>query len=383
MKKLSFLLGAVALLTASCSNDEVVEVAQPQQGIGFSTFVDRSTRALEKDDLSGSTLNDFAVWGVTWNPDARVLPSSQFFGTKVTKNGSAWEYAPLRFWADGENYRFSALAPYIDRGAGSCLEVTQNVEEITSFADVKGGLAITFDNGMADADIDLCYAFKKLEKVTANQAPVELVFSHMLSRVKFTFKNGFPSMLSAIKITDLQIEDATPKAKIDKVADEQLWTDASNATTFVIPFTMQPREGVLSEEKDYILGGGTASGGGDGGRAAQNQQESDHHYIFPLNEGKAYTVTFTVTLYNYDPTTGTPMFAAVNSHNHRVTLPAIEYINNYSYNFVAEIDENNIDPEAPLSPIVFNPSVAPWDDFTDHTADVPVGTGTGGETPQP
>jgi len=379
MKKLSFFLGAVAILAASCSNDEVIDVLQPQ-GIGFSTFVDNSTRGA---DVTSSTLKDFAVWGVTWSPTVKVKPSSLFLGTKVYLNSNVWTYAPLKFWSEGDNYRFSALAPYIDDAA--MLNVTQDLNDIVDINAVKGGISIEFDNSKAAANKDLCYAFNTVEKAKANQEAVNLIFSHMLSRVKFTFKNGFPSMLSAIQITALKFEKATPKAKINKVNEETLWTDISNNTTFNIDFTMQPRAEILTEEKDYMLGG---SGSTSGSKAAANQQESDHFYVFPLTEKKEYEVTFTVTLYNYDPTPGTPSFAFVKSYDHRVKLPIDQFQPNFSYNFIAEINQDNIDPEGKLNPIEFNPSVSDWTEFgvgenTEHDITPQPGTGgeTGGDTP--
>lgn len=367
MKKLSILLGVAALLMTACSNDEVIDTSR-SPAIGFDTFVDNSTRALESDDLSGTTLTNFAVWGVSWHPGNNAVPSSQFFGTKVEKREGAWVYEPLRFWAEGDSYRFSAIAPYIDRGDGSSISVVQNTDEISDFDAVKGGITVTFDNSIAQANTDLCYAWNKLQSASASQSPVSLVFSHMLSRVKFTFINGFPSMLQAIKITDIKIQDATSKATIDKVNGDELWTDVSNATTFVIPFAMQPRQGVLGDEKDYILGGqSTPEQEPEGGRLAHNRQESDHHYIFPLNGEKAYRVTFSVQLFTYNVgPDGAQTFAEGDIYSHDVTLPSIEYKNNFSYNFIATIDQNNVNPESPLNPIVFNPSVSEWSDFGDN-----------------
>jgi len=393
MKKLSFLLGAVALLAASCSNDEVIEVTQPK-GINFDTFVNNSTRGNDiYQDATTSTLKDFRVWGVTWSPTQKVVPSSLFLGTKVYKDDTkGWTYAPLKFWNEGDNYRFSALAPYIPEFKGAegvedkdaILEVVQSTAEINDIKDVKGGITVTFDNKKAGADIDLCYAFKTLEKVAANQDPVELDFSHMLSRVKFTFKNGFPTMLTAIKITGLKISDATTKATIDKLNAATEWIATADASTFEIPFTMQSRSGVVSVEKDYILGGTDETSSTDlGTKSVPNIQESDHFYIFPLNKAVAYTVKFRVYRYNYDPTPGTPSFAEVAYHDHLVTLPLIKYQANYSYNFVCELNSDNIDPHGKLYPIEFKPSIETgWQDFHDETVTIPVGPGTstGGET---
>jgi len=370
MKKLSFLLGAAAFLTAACSTDEVVDVAQTQ-GIGFNTFVNNSTRAT---DLTNDQLKTtgFSVYGVTL-ADNKAVPSTVFNNQEVKwdEGAGAFTYAPLRYWAAGNNYRFSAIAPYgiivDEKRANNCLEVNQSIENITDFDAVKGGLTLTFDNQKAAADVDLCYAFNTVKNALANQPAVKLDFKHMLSRVMFTFKNTFPSNLSTIKITDLKITDATSKATINKVNGEELWTVADDSTPFEIPFTQGLSTGDITD-KTMIPGGGQT-------------QPTNHHYLIPLKGAMTYNISFKITLYNY----GDGQFHEMETYTHNVTLPATEYKNNYSYNFIAEIDYSNINPDGQLYPIKFTPTVTKWEDFKDSDNIVPKkeDTGTGSETPAP
>lgn len=55
MKKLLFIGLAATAMLAGCSNDETVEMAQPA-AIGFESFVDKSTRATESDDITLTNL---------------------------------------------------------------------------------------------------------------------------------------------------------------------------------------------------------------------------------------------------------------------------------------------------------------------------------------
>lgn len=356
MKKLSFLMGAAALMMTACSSDEVVDVAQTK-GIGFSSFVNKSTRATADTDLSEKNLEKFGVWGITYNPNAENVAtahvSSIFFGQEVKKNGTAWEYSPLRYWVAGNNYRFSAIAPYIE--TEGVLAVEQSIDAITDFSSVQGGLKITFDNEKANAATDLCYAFNKVPNAAANQDPVQLDFSHMLSRVMFTFKNGFASENSVIEVKDIKITNATSKATIDKTQGQNLWA-AEGTGTFVISFPKVPMQGT---SPNYILGG--------------SQQQTQHQYLIPLTGESTYQLSFTVRLLNFDQSDGeNGSFDEVASYAHRVNLPATAFENNKSYNFVAEITPKSIDPENELYPIVFNPKVGNWEDFNNPGTDIPL-----------
>jgi len=367
MKKLHFLLGAAALTLTACSNDEVVDLAQTQ-GIGFSTFVDKSTRSTDLD-LSGLETSGFAVWGVTWDQEtASSDPLTTIFTKQeVTYNeATGWTYKPLRYWTAGNEYRFTALAPYSAVNNSSILtSIEQITTRPTSYDEVKGGLKISFSNKAAAADVDLCCAMAKVQNAAANQSMVELNFSHMLSRVKFTFKNGFPSEKTVIKISDVAIKDATSDGTIDTHAGETSWTGTSN--TFEITFT--PQKIAQTSVSDYMLPGGSYK---DGETDKRYEQETDHHYLLPLNIAKEYTVKFTAEVYTYDNTVNPPKYNEIGKYPHEVKLPSTTFKANYSYNFIADLDASNVNPEQQMYPIEFTAKVSPWDDWTNKDIELPV-----------
>jgi len=91
MKKLFFLGLAAAAVLTSCSNDETVEIAQPNT-IGFSnTFVNNGTRSIVDPSFTTTTLKSFAVYGFTQNGQI-------FNGTEVTNGDKGWTYTPLQYW---------------------------------------------------------------------------------------------------------------------------------------------------------------------------------------------------------------------------------------------------------------------------------------------
>jgi len=360
MKKLHFLLGAAALTLAACSNDDVVDLAKNQE-IGFSPFVDKSTRATDAEDLNTTNLQNtgFAVWGATWDDDKQAEGVTTIFKhQQVTYNATdGWTYAPLQYWIAGNEYRFSALAPYSATTNPNIMTVAQKLDYV-SFDDAKGGIDITFDNKEAAANIDLCFAKAKLQNVAANQTPVQLTFSHLLSRVKFTFVNTFPSPKSVIQISNINIEDATAKATLNTFAGEEYWTEVTGVDPFIVNFAMIP----LDDSNPHLIPGGTNT-------SQVHQQDSQHQYFLPLGTEKAYTVNFNVELFTYDEDTKT--YNSMGKWDHKVTLPSIKFAPNASYNFIAKIDNTNINPEQQLFPIKFTASVTDWDSWTDKDVDLP------------
>lgn len=346
MKKSILLLGGMAMMMTACSSDEVIETANTR-GIGFESFVNKSNRATTSTDLTNSTLTGFNVWGVTYK--GTEAPTTIFLAQDVNKNGTAWEYTPLRYWLAGNTYRFSAVAPQDAAG----LTVVQNTDPIADITTSTGGLEMTFDNKAANAAVDLCYASNYVAAATADQAPVELNFSHMLSRVKFTFKNTFTTQNSLIKISDIQITDATAAATINKHAGETAWTAKTDAPgTFAVTFTNV-----------------NTSANSNGIPGIDGVMETEHQYLISLADEASYHVSFKVELLNYDPTTN--KYTATATYNHaNVALPATTFKSNFSYNFVAEINAKTIDPEQELNPIQFTPSVGEWNDFNDSNIDM-------------
>lgn len=326
MKKNSLILGAAALMLATaCSNDEVVKVAENGAAIGFSSFVNNSTRA---DASTYDNINDLKVWGVT-SRGTEVAATEIFGGQLVEKNGAAsgsgvWTYTPLRYWIAGNDYSFAAVAP-------------ATIDELTvdqSLADgwTEAGLTLTFDNKAAKAEKDILYAAAGVESAAANNAAVNLNLKHMLSRVKFQFENGLGNDMT-IAISGLQINNAVAKATITKAAATDKWT-AAGTETFEVPFT------AYAESNKNV--------------------NTEFMYLIPTTTDINYNITFTVSLKQ-----GDNVIATYKHEN--VALGSLGYTKNYSYNFKTKIDNTNIDPTQELKPIEFTATVDAWQDVKDET----------------
>lgn len=90
MKKLFIMgLAAMGLALTACNSDETVEMAKGK-AIGFSSFVDKSTRAT---DITLANLDSIEVYG--WRGDHQIFDKQ-----KVTINAESGEgtYSPIQYW---------------------------------------------------------------------------------------------------------------------------------------------------------------------------------------------------------------------------------------------------------------------------------------------
>lgn len=312
MKKLFIMgLAAMGLALTACNSDETVEMAKGK-AIGFSSFVDKSTRAT---DVTIANLKSMEVYG--WRGDNLIFNAQQ---VTVATNGEG-TYSPLQYWEANYTYNFEAIAPK----AG---------EKGVQFAAAKTGGTITFAN---DAQTDLIYA-KATEKTTdtkinADPGKVNFTFKHQLARVKFTFKNTFPAnAVAKISVKDVKITNAYKNGTITPAATDAKWT-ATDAN-LVVAFANLANGGPT----DLVANTGVGA--------------TDHMYLIPTSKEESYTVTFTVTL---------DQNGAKTDYNHSVTIKTTQLSGN-SYNYIAEINASNIDPnpDTQLYPIEFKATVADW-----------------------
>lgn len=306
-------MAAMGLALTACNNDETVEVAKGN-AIGFNTFVDKSTRGAAVD-VTLANLGSIEVYG--WRGNHQIFDKQEVTIDAVSGAGT---YSPIQYWEAKYTYNFEAIAPKNgDKG-------------VTFAANVNGG-TITFVN---DAVTDLLYSkstpVKTAEKLTGTPGTVNFNFSHELARVKFTFKNTFPESAAKISVKDVKITNAYKNGTITPAAENATW-DATNQTLAV----------------------NFASTNVTGIEAGGNSAETDHMYLIPTAKEENYKVTFTVTLDQNGATT---------DYTHSVTVKTTQS-QGKSYNYVAEINQNNINPnpDEQLYPIEFTAKVENWGAF--------------------
>lgn len=320
MKKIFIAVLAVAAL-ASCSKEQTINVDKGAV-IGFDTFVENSTRA---NDLVVGNF-DFGVYGLVEKGGENALI---FNNQTVNANG---EYSPAQYWIAAAQYYFTAIAP------------KTNAKWDYDTATAHTG-TISFDNAAAEANQDLLFAYVKPDQtpaqITTAPAKVGFTFNHMLSRVRFTFANGFGEGSNIkLQVYDVTITDAYATGEL-AVADGTPADDWSNF------------DGTLSKNFGQV-GGATLATLTDTG--ATMSAATEHFYLIPAN--KAYNVTFKVDLYQAD--------VKLDTYERTATIPATDMQKGMSYDIKTTLNAQNTSDDGKLWPIEFQVTgVENWENFTD------------------
>lgn len=333
MKKIHLIAASAALILAACSEDQVVKAPEASP-IGFNSYIGKTTRA---DDATLSNVSFITVYGYLGDAGAPKL----FDGQIVTKSSGTWEYTPLQYWTAGKNYLFTAVASQMPQGNNHYSYVWDDARP-TSTTSFYGSGTIGFDNSLSLGNEDLLYAYNTAitpDPLTAQPERVPFAFKHALSRVKFTFKNAMASDAYSIKVYDLTIDNAAATGNLVLGAENPSWTVAGSTSLTLRPAYFNPNTGLASNN---------------------NSVASGTKFIIP--ETKALTISFKIDLIVAGNVVETY------SHSERV-LPSVEFQNGFSYNFVAEITPENIDPDQDLFPILFN--VTEVEEWTENS-DTPV-----------
>lgn len=309
MKRL-VMCGVAVLALAGCTQNEVLNISS-DRAIGFDAYTGKGTRAV--NDITGggssSGFNKFIVYGSYAASDKNT---EVFDGVEVSYS-SSWTYTNEQYWQTGD-YKFAA---YSD-GNGA----------------LSGGptASYTHDDGLqienyVVGEKDLIFAtIEKLEvdKSTYDGTPVNLTFSHLLSKVKFTFTNTFADNLK-VEVSGLQIDNSNTKGNYSGTA----WTDLSANTTPII-----------YDNKDV--------------NADDYTHTQEECYVLPQST-TGLTASFTVTVKDeLGAEVMSKKFTGVSLNVTNVSA----WQNGYAYNYTAELTPAVIDPNA--KPIQFTATADTW-----------------------
>lgn len=344
MKKLFVCALAVGLFTA-CSQDETISQQSPMQISFEGAFVNNASRADVAADPSTTTatLKAFDVWA--YMDQAEGLFLGQNNGENVTGEQGNFTYVNTAYWNPGHTYYFHALAPMDSKNAtvtapttGDALGLTKVA--FTNEAGTEDLLYSTYKRTIASG--------KEALKDPANTGTVHLTFSHLLSKVKFSFKNTYTNENIHFEVKD--IEMTAPKTGEINLNNAD-WKNNSKWTVGT---------------EDVTLAFGTT---GDI-EVGDTQESADERLTIPATETEKYVVTFNVLLYNgdvlvneIDETTKEAI-----PYQHDITLDGFAFEIGKAYDLYAELNADNIiDPNDPnydseSYPIVFDvQEVEKWD----------------------
>lgn len=323
MKKLFIAILAVTGLVA-CSQDMTLETPKGAAIAFDNAFVNNSTRVAT--DITVGNLKDFGVYGSVVNNQGQQ--GLIFKNQEVKKNGNAYSYSPAQYWIADAQYDFVAIAPYQENGDGKTPTWTYAT---TTEDDAKNG-TLTFYNNRAAANQDLLFASETAvnTSITSKPEAVSFTFNHLLSRVKFTFVNGFASGSNiTLKVTDVKITNAhkTGTIAVTNGAVANTWTAADN--TLEVAFGAAGAD-FLAEE---------------GGKAS-----TEHHYLIPAQA--SYNIAFNVELKQAG--------VSLDTYNRTATV-TLNMVKGQSYDLKATLNASNTSDEGELHPIEFTvTSVENW-----------------------
>ena len=331
MKKAILAVLALASVVA-CNKSEVLEVA-PQKAISFGKpFVENATKAIDPSLTHGTdgTLTKFNVYGVlknSTNAQTKIFDNVEV--TKTQKKATdisgtnTWFYDgdAVQYWIPGNKYTFAALA---------------NGTEVTYGADLLPATV----SYTADGTTDLLYAKSNVDITTEDldfSSNIAFTFNHLLSKVKFTFKNEYPADSKlVVTVSNIQITNAFASGVC--TLSTKLWANTGGNATTTMSF-------------GNIVSTATEQGAAAAEVTAAGLESNFERLLIPGQS--SFTVTFDakVTLNN----------VLVNSYTDATVAVDKGLQPGYSYNFVGTIGQD-------LKKITF--SVEKINGFTPVTPDV-------------
>ena len=318
MKKLFLGVLAIAGLVA-CVQEDVVNTPNLQEEIGFGGYVNGAVRSADPSTTTGS-IDHFTVWAYADNSQGLVLEDEL-----VSKSGDVWTYSNVQYWLKKHNYRFFALTPYVANQTNNAVLKGLN----DPYANYLGGLSFT----NVDGTEDLLYATAEVSTETSIPESVQFAFDHLLSKVKFTFVNGFTTDNIDLAVTNIQmvVPETASTTLGEQVHNGYVWTGHA---------------GELTLDFGHAVEGSRID-------ATKNGASDNERLTFPakVDAGLTYKVTFTVDQY-----IGTQTTPAA-TYNLETTITGVELVAGKAYNFVAAISHETLDLEA----IEFEVTVDEWD----------------------
>lgn len=221
MKKSLFVLGVAVAALASCTQSEVLDIAESNVIKFDNAFVGNATKATAPE-VTTDNIKEMYVYAQNNTSDTDPGETYVFTNTRVYDDETGtWVYDNLVEWDNTTNtyYKFAAYAG----------------KELTN------GTQVSFDwtNGLSFTGITIDGAEENQYDLVANGTPVindqvgnrglvNFTFSHLLSMVKFTLKNGFDAS-TPITISDFKFYGMKTQGGCSYNTSAWVWTPSGSA----------------------------------------------------------------------------------------------------------------------------------------------------------
>ena len=236
MKKVIFALAAVVAL-AACSKEQTV-VADRGDAIGFDSFIENSTRAIDPSYGTTNLIEEFYVWGTVKGnamADAMLLYNGAKVYDTTPEYGVAYGCDQTEYWLPSATYNFVALA-----GHDSVTPTTGMPATISYTADGTKDLIYTKEGETVKTNPQ---SVPDTDDVNDNKC-VAFNFNHLLSKVHFKFTNASKSDNYKFIIKDIKVSGQytsgtytigaeTPWAATGAVAATDAWSFGTTGTTAI------------------------------------------------------------------------------------------------------------------------------------------------------
>ena len=233
MKKVIFALAAVVAL-AACSKEQTI-VADRGDAIGFDSFIENSTRAIDPSYGTTNLIEEFYVWGTVKGnamADAMLLYNGAKVYDTTPEYGVAYGCDQTEYWLPSATYNFVALA-----GHDSVTPTTGMPSTISYTADGTKDLIYTKEGETVETTPQ-----SVPDNVNTNGC-VAFNFNHLLSKVHFKFTNTSKSANYKFIIRDIKVSGqytsgtytigAETWAASGAVAADDAWSFGTTGTTAI------------------------------------------------------------------------------------------------------------------------------------------------------
>lgn len=292
MKKSLFMMGVAVAALSSCTQSEVLNVADNNVIKFENAYVGKATRAATV--LDNDNFGSFYVYGYDGSQNI-------FENVNVFKgDGSAWGYDNLVEYADSKTYTFAA---YSD--GGTTKGTGQLASGVTFSTTPATTLGIT---GYTTTDNkDLIVSFSH-DNINSANAPVTFTFKHALAQVKFTIQSALGDE-NQIALSNFSVTGFADNADLTYTMGAQHEVDAISWSATSATKTIDALDNNVATTSNSAYG----------------------TYVVIPQTVATLTMTFDATLYKADGTT-------VTNEGMTATVSGQKFTEGFRYNFIATID---------------------------------------------
>ena len=328
------MLGVAVAALSSCSNNEVLDIAE-SNAIKFSnTFVGKPTRGVTAPELTTDNLKEMYVFAS--NNDGQVFDDNPKLVYRIGETNE-WGYDNLVAWVANKNYNFVA---YAGKDLGESVEDNDDKKSLKF-----SGIVV---NGDKDNQFDLLYSntVERSPATVDGNHMIDFTFDHLLSMVQFTLKSGFGAT-TEVKITNFKFYGVKTTGSYDASKESPAWTFSSDANTIGDTKFTSADEEIAQYD------------------AVATKDVVNSWVVIPqqnVASGKVEMVTFTVNVVDGESgQIGT-------EKTFKAKIPSITWEKGYRYNYIFTITPEQMGVADQY--ITFDaPKVTVWDDDTNLTID--------------